>query len=210
MKHTATKGQTLLEVLIAISILVVVLVTTISLIVASIKAGRESTNKLIGTSLAREAIEMVRNIRDSNWATTATLYWDSGLSSGTDNSFAPVVPLASSTSPLYMDPTPSLFTDASYTAIKQSGNEYVQGFGIAGLNTQFFRMVYLNPICQKDTGEEFIAYQTEQAVCGQASTSVQDYPNKVGIRVIVEVRWSSSSSTKHVTIEDHLYNWQVL
>jgi hypothetical protein len=217
MNSKTTKGQTLLEVLIAISILVVVLVTTISLIVASIKAGRESTNKLIGTSLARETVEPVRNIRDSNWAATATSYWDGGLVNATDYpnnlqdvTFTPVISLSGSAVPLYLDPTPDAFTDEAHSVVKQSGSEYVQGLITTGTRTQFFRMAYLNPICQDADGNEKISNQTEQAVCGQGGTSVSAYPNKVGIRVIVEVRWPAPDSNKHVTIEDHLYNWQVL
>ncbi len=210
MRLSNNKGQTLLELLIAFSILAITVITTIALIVASIRAGRESTNKLIGASLAREAVEIARNIRDSNWSSTATLYWDSGLSNGTDVTFSPQVWPTSEVTPLYFDPSPSLFTDNQYTLVKQSDNEYVQGSAVAGTSTQFFRMVYLNPICQKDTGEELIASQTEQTDCGQAGSSVVDYPNKVGIRIIAEVRWPTSNSSKHIIVEDRLYNWQVL
>ncbi|MFH1207285.1 MAG: hypothetical protein V1668_01625 [Patescibacteria group bacterium] len=201
MKKITTKGQTLLEVLIAISILVVALVTTIALIVASIKAGRESTNKLIGTSLAREAVELARNIRDSNWAATATLDWDSGLTSGTDNTATLVV---DGTNPLSLN-----FSDNGFTVIKQSGAEYLQGASASGNDTQFYRLVYLNPICRKDSdGDEQIVAVGVDEDCASFGTGT-DYA-KVGIRVVAEVRWPSSSSTKHVTIEDRLYNWQVL
>jgi type II secretory pathway pseudopilin PulG len=206
MKISGCKGQTLLEVLIAISILVVTLVTTIALIVASIKAGRESTNKLIGTSLAREAVEVVRNIRDGNWASTATLDWDSGLASGTDTTFTPVITPADSLSTLNMNPTPDAFTDTAYTLIKQSGHEYVQGPSVTGTATQFFRLVYLDSICQDSNGMEVIIDVGDDGDC---STVGSGY-TKVGIRVVAEVRWPSADSTKHVTIEDRLYNWQVL
>ncbi|MFA5052307.1 MAG: hypothetical protein WC544_04610 [Patescibacteria group bacterium] len=199
MKLLANKqGQTLLELLIAISILVITLVTTIALIVASIRAGRESTNKLIGGSLAREAVEIARNIRDSNWAATSTLYWDSGLSSGTDNTATPVV---DGNNPLSLD-----FGDDSFTVIKQSGGEYLQGAGASGSDTQFYRLMYLNPICQNSAGiEQIVPYDSTNDCVAQFGAGNE----KVGIRIITEVRWPSADSSRHISIEDRLYNWQV-
>lgn len=204
---TDNHGQTLLELLIAISILVVTLVTTIALIVASIKAGRESTNKLIGASLAREAIEIARNIRDSNWATSSTLYWDSGLSNGTDNTATPVV---DGTSPITLD-----FSSDDFTSVRQSGNEYLQGTSAGGTATAFYRLVYVNPICWYDNpNDRNDPLNGDEQVVGYNSTndcsSFGLYYAKVGVRVIAEVRWPSASSSRHISIEDRLYNWQVL
>ena len=59
-------GQTLIEMLIAIFILILALTATIVLVVTSINAARDSMNKLVATNLSREGIEVVRNIRDTN------------------------------------------------------------------------------------------------------------------------------------------------
>jgi len=62
--------------LIAIFILILALTATIVLIVTSVRAGRESINKLVATNLAREGIEVVRNIRDSNWISPSEVCLD--------------------------------------------------------------------------------------------------------------------------------------
>jgi prepilin-type N-terminal cleavage/methylation domain-containing protein len=61
------KGFSLPEVIIAVSIIVLVIVTATNLLVSSIRANTINTNKIIAYNLAQEAIEGVRNIRDNHW-----------------------------------------------------------------------------------------------------------------------------------------------
>lgn len=66
-KNNLKKGFTLPEVLISIAIIILVIVTATNLLVSSIRANTLNTNKIIAFNLAQEAIEGVRNIRDSHW-----------------------------------------------------------------------------------------------------------------------------------------------
>jgi type II secretory pathway pseudopilin PulG len=219
MRHSSRnqQGQTLLELLIALFILVLVLTATIALIVNSINAGRESRNRLVAASLAREGVEIVRNIRDSNWIdpgdptgipVVPPPNWDEGL---VGNSPAiPFVNSVSATTPtqLYFDPA-----SQNQTAVKLYSDAYVQGAVTPGSDTQFYRLIYLDPICQDDTSpnpNEAIVDKGGNYDCGAASTNVAGYNNKVGIRVIVEVHWPTEASSKKVVVEDRLYDWQVL
>lgn len=61
------KGFTLPEVLISVVIIILVIVTATNLLVSSIRANTLNTNKIIAFNLAQEAIEGMRNIRDSHW-----------------------------------------------------------------------------------------------------------------------------------------------
>ena len=194
------KGQSLLELLVALSILVVALTATIVLIVTSINAGREARNKLVATSLAREGIEIVRNIRDSNWIDTTDPSWDDGLIG--DNTATPVI---DGTNPVTLN-----FSDNNFTVIKLDNNAYLQGSTAPDTDTQFYRLLYLNPICQDSSNSEVIVDQNDDFTCGQSGTPVEFYPNKVGLRVISEVHWPAADSNKKVIIEDRLYDWQVL
>jgi type II secretory pathway pseudopilin PulG len=205
------KGQTLLELLVALFILVLVLTATVALIVSSINAGRESRNRLIAANLAREGIEIVRNIRDSNWIDPGVATppaWDDGLVG--NNPAIPFVNVVTATTPtmLYFNPDPQY-----QTQVKLYSDSYVQGMNTPGTGTQFYRLIYLNPICQDnatpDPGERVVD-EGDNFTCGQAGTYVVGFTNKVGIRVIVEVHWPDASSSKKVIVEDRLYNWQVL
>ncbi len=199
MLKTNQKGQSLIEMMVALFILVAALTATIVLIVTSINAGRQSINKLIATSLAREGIEVVRNIRDSNWIdpNDSAPDWDDGLVDTTSTA----IPVIDGSGVIALN-----FDVNDFTVIKLSDNQYVQDT-TAGTDTQFYRLLYINPICHDDAETEKIADKESTDSCG--SGDYNGYDNKVGIRVISEVRWPSPDGRK-VIIEDRLYNWQVL
>ena len=65
IKHS--RGETLLEVLIALVVLIIGSVTATSLILTSIKANLYNKDALQALNLAQEGIEYMRNLRDTNW-----------------------------------------------------------------------------------------------------------------------------------------------
>ena len=66
-RHIPQSGQTLLETIVALGIIATATTATVSLLLASMKAGTTSSNRVIAANLARETIEAARDIRDSNW-----------------------------------------------------------------------------------------------------------------------------------------------
>lgn len=60
-------GQSLLETIMALGIIVIAVTATIGLLISTMKSGRTSVNRVIAANLAREAIEAARDIRDTNW-----------------------------------------------------------------------------------------------------------------------------------------------
>jgi len=79
-----TKGFTLLEVIAAIFILTVGIGSAFALISQTLSAASLVKERLIASYLVQEGIEIVRNIRDTNWlqSRTATSTWDDGLPNG--------------------------------------------------------------------------------------------------------------------------------
>lgn len=77
-------GFTLIEVIIAISIIVVGIISCISLISSSVSGATTGKSKIIAAGLAQEGVEIVRNIRDNNWANYKRTIdtWRDGLSEG--------------------------------------------------------------------------------------------------------------------------------
>lgn len=61
------KGQGLLEIIVAIGVLSTGVISATTLMTSSLNSVKEIEARFIGTNLAREGIEIVRAIRDSNW-----------------------------------------------------------------------------------------------------------------------------------------------
>lgn len=89
---THHRGQTLLEAIIAVGVIVISVTAAMTLIVSSIIAGRISQTKVEAANFAREGIEIIRATRDGNWmkrdqniadGTDAITHWDDdGLQPG--------------------------------------------------------------------------------------------------------------------------------
>ncbi|MCK9578936.1 MAG: hypothetical protein M0Q92_00610 [Methanoregula sp.] len=71
------KGFGILEVVIATGIIIVGLVAVISFIIQSYSVSQVNRNKFAATMLAQEGIELVRNMRDSNWVSGAV--WNQNI-----------------------------------------------------------------------------------------------------------------------------------
>ncbi len=67
MTRTSSKGFSLLELLIVMFIISVGFTAVFSLLTKSIVVGFQVENELVAISLAAEAIEVIINIRNSNW-----------------------------------------------------------------------------------------------------------------------------------------------
>lgn len=68
MKNIFSKrGETILEVVIAVSVIMVILAPASGLYIASVRTSANNRNDLTAAALAEEGIEIVRNIRDTNF-----------------------------------------------------------------------------------------------------------------------------------------------
>lgn len=74
------KGFSLLEVLVAIFVLVIGVVGAMNLINYSLSSVAVGKSRIIAVELAQEGLEIVRNIRDSNWIEDVS--WTDGLGAG--------------------------------------------------------------------------------------------------------------------------------
>ncbi len=72
MQHTQD-GQTLIETMVAIFILVTGIVAALGLSIFAFNTSNNVTQQIIATGLAREGIEAVKNIRDTNWLQQTTI-----------------------------------------------------------------------------------------------------------------------------------------
>lgn len=67
-----SRGQTLVEVIVAIGVVVLLVTGLIVGTSVSLKASQYGKMRSLGTQYAQEAVEATRNLRDSGWNTFAT------------------------------------------------------------------------------------------------------------------------------------------
>lgn len=67
LKLTRQRGDTILEVVVAMVLLASILTATFSIINQAINTNVNIKNRIIALNIAREGFEAVRNLRDTNW-----------------------------------------------------------------------------------------------------------------------------------------------
>jgi len=78
----SNSGFSLMEVIVAITIIVVGMIAIMSLMTTNITTGSYDRQKIVAINLAQEGIELVKNIRDSNWADNKN--WDQKIKNKSD------------------------------------------------------------------------------------------------------------------------------
>lgn len=84
-KHLPLKqsGFSLVEVLLAISILIIVMGAVTSIAVGSIKSSRLGKERIVAYELSREQLERLKQVRNTNLIdNVSTTQWDTGLNPG--------------------------------------------------------------------------------------------------------------------------------
>lgn len=180
-------GQSLVEAVFAIGILLMVVSAVLGLATSNLVGQRQSEFQVIGNNLAREGIEVVRNIRDSNWL--SGLAWDTGLT-GSQQALA-VFHEVNNSWQLDFNILPN--QDKLYLATP--GGVYSHDAG-SGAPSPFSRRLNFQAICQNATGQDSI-----KSVCGSGE-------QKIGVKVRAVVNWQESSRPRQAVIEDLLYEWK--
>lgn len=186
-------GQGLLEAIVALTVIATGLVGALNLTLANQTGAAAGEDRLLAANLAREGVEIVRNIRDSNWLARAT--WDSALENGTDYTAAPLFDKAANSWTLNF--TPNIIIQ-NYARLWRAGGVYFQ----STLNpppgatlTAYRRLLILDEICQDKS------IVVSGSACNPASNP------KIGIRVRSQVQWVSKG-THNLMAEERLFNWR--
>ncbi|KKW23291.1 MAG: hypothetical protein UY70_C0030G0010 [Candidatus Kaiserbacteria bacterium GW2011_GWB1_52_6] len=178
--HKSGKGFTLVETLVAISLLTIAIVAPMSLTMLALSSAIYARDQITAYYLAQEGIEAVRSVRDGNILASAL---------GTPTPIMQGIPNTTG-APFRVDThtVPATLTDCAsdpggeckvlQTSCDAQGNCDLYGYASGWTNTSFTRSVsavFLNP-------DE--------------------------VRVSVTVSWDTSPfNTRSFTISDNLYNW---
>lgn len=123
-KTNKQKGFTLIEVLISIFVITIGIVAALNLLSSVIGDVAVNKSQVIATNLCQEGLEIVRNIRDTNWQEDES--WNNGLSAGEYRAEY------NSDSLLSLSDNPPL----------QSSDDYLYQYGL-GENTIFHRKIII-------------------------------------------------------------------
>lgn len=178
MHDMEQRGFTLVETLVAITIIAVAIIGPLYAVQQALNASRVARDVLVASSLAQEGIEYVRGVRDSNYVTNfvspGARNWLSALdgTAGGTATYANCI-----AADCVVDPTQSTISSTIAPLYLSSAGLYNQQG--SGTQTKFTRRVRL------------------AAVSGSTTE----------ILVTVTVTWTMLGQAQSVTITDRLHNW---
>ena len=181
------RGQSLLEAIFAIGLLLIAVSAVLGLAIANSAGQSASELQLVANNLAREGIEVVRNIRDSNWL--ASQSWDTGL-------------IGDGTAIPNFDKNANTWTlDFAFnqpTTVYLSGGVY--NHSSSGQPTIYRRLLTLRNVCRETSGTK----GAESIAAGTTCTT----GTKVGIKIESKVNWVERGRDHSVTLASLIYAWK--
>ena len=206
MKDLNNKGYTLIEILITFSILVVGLIGYLALAVKTLALEPIGKDKLIATELAQEGIEIIRNIRDTNWMDD-TVSFDYGLFNALD--YTLVVNYDTSVDDLINDASDyfgpqqidSINTELYYDSLTDNYLHLFVPPTADQKKTKFKRLIKTEPIC------DCFTCCTVDNICQSGDNCGDD--DKIGIQITSLVQWKSKGLNYQVEVIEQIYDWDV-
>ncbi|MDD5749640.1 MAG: type II secretion system protein [Patescibacteria group bacterium] len=216
---------TLVELIITIAVFTIGIMAAFTLALANFNENRSNRDRIIAANLAREALEIVRNIRDSNWLAADS---NQTVEIGGEDFIVP----------WNYGALNKLFLVVDYD-IYSRGSEICQGFpdpgnilacfnqckgqnecplfidqngfyshdlgspGSLNARTNFSRLVRLMPICLERDWDGNLPFpeEIEREEC-QSDEVV------IGLRVTAVVDWSRAGKEYNLELNDRIYNWR--
>lgn len=205
------RGQGLIELILAIAIASIGLGASLTLILSTTIRARATDRHSVAINLAREGIEVIRSIRDTNWLTPQVppappIPFDQGLHgiAPTEHRYFGTFVFA-----------PTAGWSLEFADLPLPGNEF------AGERTRIFDKDYflqqdLNPA----PNSAFLPYRRIfylRSICGSpdqpnggdvVDAGICGLATKIGVNAVVQVEWEENGRKNLVTAEEFLYDWR--
>lgn len=214
MKSKSQSGQSLIETIIAIAILTSALTAGLGLTIYAFSSFTTSQSQIVASSLAREGVEVVRMMRDSNWLADGAAGGSYALQSCADISGKPCYPLVYQKVPSYNNYNLNsgnqrvLFNVGTGTWDLNNGNNYdlyLQADGTYtnttnGVST-FARMINITfnsaaPYTNQNSNQEMIV----KSVVAWRGKNCPSFASNQDLLAF--------TSQCKVTVEEHMTNWK--
>ena len=209
-------GQGLLELIVAIGVITVGLFSVWGLFISNFNAEREAGARIIAINLAREGMEAVRNIRDSNWlhiednsdcVYNGTAFnpckWDSGLPVGFS------APKNIFYGDVYLDSISGLEDFDAKLFIYHDTSLYYNHYNPdTDIPTAYRRIIEIENICCFDYDFDLKCDDSSSANFSIKETDCSTDELKIGIDVKSKVQWTLEGKNRELTIYNQMFNWK--
>ena len=186
------RGFTLIETMVAITILAVALIGPFAAVQNALVGSYVARDQLVASALAQEGIEYIRSVRDNNYLSRATRPggWLDGFSTYTQcySSSIGVTPSGYCT----VDPR---LGDFHSNSLAMQGYTAAQVTGTPSLITLLL-----------DPTNFFYNHQTGTATTFKRTVRIKTLSTHE-VQVIVQVTWITSKQTYSVTVTDNIQDW---
>ena len=191
MIHNSPRGQGLMETIVALGVIMTGLISVISLTIANLTGERETAMRYQAANLAREGIELTRNMRDSNWLSGEDTFQSMPAGENIPVQFNPETYEFAFAGGEWSsdDARVTQCTDGTYTQPDSF---------ICDKPTPFSRTISLafKSCAEEFSGDEF----------GGLCEAVGGSSTIVALEVSSTVTWNDGA--KSITISDKLYDWR--
>ncbi len=191
------KGFTIIEMVISIFILTIAIVGVFTAFMMITILTADAANQLTGTYLAQEGMEIVRNIRDTNWlklnaGTTTGVTWVDGLNVGA---------CSNDVTGCEADYTSTIMSGNSNQYLYLNSNGFYNYDDTTGTKTNFKRKITIEPVVDVDGSSSHILMVKVQVSWDQKATILNptclagDYGDP------------TKKCSNGITAEGTLYDW---
>ncbi|MEK7545512.1 MAG: hypothetical protein AAB554_00375 [Patescibacteria group bacterium] len=198
--HGARRGQSFIEAMVAITVIITAISSSLALIQSSITATRVGGMQVIAANLAREGLEVVRAARDTNWLMGRS--FQVGLVDGAGNKTArPMLDTENGSWTLSFEPTSMGAANAAVYLMSDGVYRQADTPPTGGAASPYSRLLTLQHVCRDDgTGVERIVGSS--ATCLGSETLA-------GLAVYSTVRWRGAGGQQQtLAVEERLYDWR--
>lgn len=182
-------GFSLIETLIAVSILMIAIAGPLSLVQAGLFSSIHQRNQVTATYLAQEALEYIKNVRDTNayyqYGTNSPVRNWLSIDGTAGNDLLDVCGAG-----CYVDPHKTL----------NGGNNFIQSVSSAGVNLPL--RLSADKIYSYNAGGAKTSYVREVTITDVAGTTDE-------VTVTVKISWKDNQIDRDYTVRTNLLNYQI-
>lgn len=218
-------GYTLIELVISIGVFTLGIIGVLGLAVSNYSDSQDNVDRVIAVNLAREGLELIKNVRDSNWlkieandsCSSSACTWDYGFNDSVNYMVMS-----------YNDDFPTFLPSFCNNSIKDCVNTYItNGDGVelyinatgnydhdnTGTLTKFSRVIKIDRICFREEPLVQDGWDPHDFEYFEDMNSVlvcRENPNDlhVGFALTSYVQWEDDNGTQDVEISSSIYDWR--
>ncbi len=200
MTRNVPRGQSFIEAMVAIGVIISSVSSSLALVQSSITATTKGGAQVVAANLAREGVEVVRAARDTNWL-KGRGFQVGLIDPGGDKTVRPILDRAAGTWTLSFLPTSLSSSNADVYVTDEGLYLQADAQPSGSAVSPYARTVTLLHLCRDD------ASGTERAVGGSGTCSGSE--TLVGLLVDSDVRWRGVGGRfQTLTVEERLYDWR--